>query len=114
MALFLSLFPIVLLIFLMVKKNGLASYIALPLIALLVYILQLAYFQNPFGLINANAVSGIVAALTPITIIFGAILFNRMMEVSGNTDILRNWLGHISTNSVAQLMIIGWAFATPF
>lgn len=111
MALFLSIFPIVLLIFLMVKKNGLASYIALPLIALLVYILQLTYFQNPFGLINANAISGIIAALTPITIIFGAILFNRMMEISGNTDILRSWLGHISTNSVAQLMIIGWAFA---
>ncbi|MFV0430948.1 MAG: L-lactate permease [Alphaproteobacteria bacterium] len=111
MALFLSIFPIILLIFLMVKKNGLASYIALPIIAALVYVLQLVYFKNHLGLINANAISGIIAALTPITIIFGAILFNRMMEVSGNTDILRSWLGTISSNPVAQLMIIGWAFA---
>ncbi len=111
MSLFLSLFPIILLIYLMVKKNGLASHIALPLIALLVYILQLTYFKNPFGLVNANVISGLIAALTPITIIFGAILFNRMMEVSGNTDRLRLWLAGISNNSVAQLMIIGWAFA---
>lgn len=34
MALFLSIFPIVLLIWLMVKKNGMASYIALPLTAM--------------------------------------------------------------------------------
>lgn len=111
MSLFLSISPIVLLIFLMVKKNGLPSYIAIPAIALLIYVLQLFYFKNDFTLINANVISGVIATLTPITIIFGAILFNRMMEVSGGTDILRKWLGKISTNSVAQLMIIGWAFA---
>lgn len=111
MSLFLSIFPIVLLIYLMVKKNGLPSFIALPLIAVLVYILQLTYFKNAFGLVNANVISGMIATLTPITIIFGAILFNRMMEISGGTDILRKWLGNISDNPVAQLMIIGWAFA---
>ncbi len=111
MSLLLSIFPIVLLIFLMVKKNGLPSYIALPLIAVLVYILQLTYFKSGFTVINANVISGMIATLTPITIIFGAILFNRMMEVSGGTDILRKWLGNISDNPVAQLMIIGWAFA---
>ena len=42
MALFLSILPIALLIYLMVKKNALPSYIALPLIAGLVYILQLS------------------------------------------------------------------------
>lgn len=110
MALFLSLFPIILLIFLMVKKNGLASYVALPLIAIFVYILQLTYFKNGLNLINANALSGIIDAITPITVIFGAILFNRMMEASGKMNILRKWLGTISVNPIAQLMIIGWAF----
>ncbi len=111
MSLFLSIFPIVLLIFLMVKKNGLPSYYALPLIAILIYVLQLTYFGNSFTSTNANVISGMIATLTPITIIFGAILFNRMMEISGGTNILRKWLGNISDNSVAQLMIIGWAFA---
>lgn len=111
MSLFLSIFPIILLIFLIVKRNGVPSYIALPLIALFIYIIQISYFSRDFMLLNANLVSGAVATLTPISIIFGAILFNRMMEESGSTNILRQWLGNISPNPVAQLMIIGWAFA---
>lgn len=111
MALFLSIFPIILLIYLMVKRNGMPSYIALPLIALLVYILQLTYFDQAMVLLNANIISGLISTLTPITIIFGAILFNRMMEESGSTNVLRQWLANINPNPVAQLMIIGWAFA---
>lgn len=38
MALFLSVFPIVLLIYLMVKRNALPSYVALPLTALLIFV----------------------------------------------------------------------------
>ncbi|MGV6989407.1 L-lactate permease [Testudinibacter sp. P80/BLE/0925] len=111
MALTLSLFPIVLLIYLMVKRNSMPSYIALPLIALLVYVLQLTYFEQDFTLLNANVISGIISTQTPVTIIFGAILFNRMMEISGAINVLRRWLSNINPNPVAQLMIIGWAFA---
>ncbi|MDO4696428.1 MAG: L-lactate permease [Neisseria sp.] len=111
MALFLSILPIVLLIWMMVKKNSIPSYIALPLTAILIYILQITYFGNPFNLLNANIISGLISTFTPITVIFGAILFNRMMETTGNIDILRKWLGNINPNPIAQLMIIGWAFA---
>ena len=38
-------------------------------------------------------------------------MFNRMMETTGCIDIIRKWLATISPNPVAQLMIIGWAFA---
>ena len=34
-----------------------------------------------------------------------------MMEKTGAMNVLRRWLGNISPNPVAQLMIIGWAFA---
>ena len=111
MALFLSIFPIVLLIWLMVKKNSVPSYIALPATALLIYILQISYFGNPFAELNANVAAGLVATLTPITVIFGAIMFNRMMETTGCIDVIRKWLATISPNPVAQLMIIGWSFA---
>lgn len=111
MNLLFSLLPIVLLIYLIVKPKGMASYIALPVIALLTYLLQLLWFKQPAMLLNANIISGIISTLTPITIIFGAILFNRMMEISGGTQILRDWLSAINPNPVAQLMIIGWAFA---
>ncbi|UOO77727.1 L-lactate permease [Neisseria sp. Dent CA1/247] len=111
MALFLSIFPIVLLIWLMVKKNGMPSYIALPLTAALIYVLQITYFNNSFMLLNANVISGLISTLTPITVIFGAIMFNRMMETAGCIEVIRKWLGNINPNPVAQLMIIGWAFA---
>ena len=111
MDLFLSIFPIVLLIYLMVKRNAFPSYVALPLIAGIVYLLQLFYFKNEFILLNANVISAIISVFTPISVIFGAVFFNRMMETSGAMNTLRSWLGNISENPVAQLMIIGWAFA---
>ena len=63
--LILSIAPIILLIWLMVKKNAVPSYIALPGTALIIYLLQLFYFKNDFMLLNANAAAGIVATLTP-------------------------------------------------
>lgn len=111
MALFLSIFPIVLLIYLMVKRNSLPSYVALPWVAVVVLIIHLLFFATDITVISANITSAIMSVLTPITVIFGAILFNRFSEASGVTNTLRKWLGTISANHVAQLMIIGWAFA---
>ena len=74
MALFLSIFPIVLLIWLMVKKMAYHLNIALPATAALIYVLQITYFGNNFMLLNANIMSGLISTLTPITVIFGAIL----------------------------------------
>lgn len=111
MALFLSIFPIVLLIYLMVKRNALPSYVALPWIAVVVLIIQLIFFGTDIQTVSANIVAAIVDVQTPITVIFGAILFNRFSEVSGVTNTLRKWLGAINPNPVAQIMIIGWAFA---
>ena len=105
--LILSIFPVILLIWLMVKKNSVPSYIALPGTALFIYLLQIFYFKNDFMTLNANAVAGVVATLTPITVIFGAIFFNRMMEATGCINVIRQWLGNINPNPVAQLMIIG-------
>ncbi len=107
----LSVFPIILLIYLMVKRNALPSYVALPWIATLVMGVHLLHFNTDIVTISANVTAAIVAVQTPITVIFGAILFNKFSEVSGATDTMRKWLGNINPNPVAQLMIIGWAFA---
>ena len=111
MAFALSIFPIILLIYLMVKRNALASYVALPWVAVVVLMIHLAYFGTDIATISANVTASIVAVQTPITVIFGAILFNKFSEMSGVTNVLRRWLGNINPNPVAQLMIIGWAFA---
>lgn len=111
MDLFVSIFPIALLIYLMTKKNGMPSNKALPLTALLIYFIQLIYFQANPNLINATVISGLLTAWVPIMIIWGAILLFKTMEVTGAMNTVRHWLNNISPNPVAQLMIIGWAFA---
>lgn len=110
-SLILAMMPIIVLIWMMTKKNGVPSYIALPFTAAFVACLQIFYFQTDLTLIGANIIAGSLAAITPITIIAGAILMNRMMCLSGAENTISRWLEGISRNKVAQLMIIGWAFA---
>lgn len=111
MSLFFSIAPIILLIWMMTKHQGVPAYIALPLTALVVYALQLLWFNGDLLLLHANVITALVAVFTPITIIAGAILLNKLMQISGAESVVRNWLENISPNPVAQLMIIGWAFA---
>ncbi len=111
MPLLFSIAPIVLLIWMMTKRNGVPSYLALPLTAAVVCAVQLLWFDASLRLLHANIITALVSTLTPITIIAGAILLNKLMQVSGAENAVRRWLETISPNPVAQLMIIGWAFA---
>ncbi|MFC0267632.1 L-lactate permease [Kushneria aurantia] len=103
--------PLVLLIFLMGKKNSMASSRALPLCAMLAYLLALAVFDRDANAVNATVVSGLLMALTPLSIVAGAIFMFRTMEVTGALTTIRGALNGISHNPIAQLMIVGWAFA---
>ncbi|MBK8177121.1 MAG: L-lactate permease [Rhodospirillales bacterium] len=103
--------PVIVLIFMMTKKNNVPSHIALPISALLVYGISLIYFGNDPNVTNATIVNGLLTAWVPIFIIWGAILLFKTMEVTGAMNTVRSWLNGVSPNPVAQLMIIGWAFA---
>lgn len=103
--------PIIILIWLMTKRDPLPSYIALPAMALLTGLLQLVYFRADWQLVAANSLAGGLSVATPISIIAGAILLNRLLAISGAEATIKSWLESISSNPVAQLMIIGWAFA---
>lgn len=83
MPLLFSIAPIVLLIWMMTKRNGVPSYLALPLTAAVVYAVQLLWFDASLRLLHANIITALVSTLTPITIIAGAILLNKLMQVSG-------------------------------
>lgn len=111
MDLIVSVAPIALLIFLMTKKNSTPSHVALPLIAGLVYAIKLVYFEQNANLVNATVVNGLLTALTPILIIWGAIFLFKTMEHSGAMRVVSDWLNGVSANPVAQLMIVGWAFS---
>jgi len=103
--------PIVLLVYWMTKKDGMPSNRALPLAALLLYGVLLGWFALGPRLVHAAVVEGLLTALTPIMIVWGAILLFKTMEHTGAMDTLRRWLNGITSNRVAQLMIVGWAFS---
>ncbi|WP_404340742.1 L-lactate permease [Pseudoalteromonas mariniglutinosa] len=103
--------PIIMLIWLMTKRRPLPSHLALPAMAVLTGLLQLFYFHADWQLVAANTLAGGLAVATPISIIAGAVLLNRLLAISGAEATIKSWLESISSNPVAQLMIIGWAFA---
>ncbi|HEM6398563.1 TPA: L-lactate permease [Streptococcus suis] len=94
MDIFLSVFPIVILIFLMIKMRVPANY-ALPGIAGLVYFILLFYFNTDFVLLNSGLVTGFWATLTPITVIMGAVLFNNFQQKTGNQAVINRWMSCI-------------------
>jgi lactate permease len=110
MDLFFAALPIVLLIFVMTKKNGLPSTVAFALAALLTYLVRIWFFKTSLNLAHAAIISGLLQALTPISIVFGAIFFFVALEHSGAMQTLRLWLDGVSRNPVAQLMMVGWSF----
>lgn len=103
--------PIIVLIYLMSKRRSMPANHALPLCALLAYLVTLLVFNREVSLVHASVIAGMLKAWTPILIIAGAIFLFRCMQVSGALDIMRQWLNQISTNPVAQLMIVAWAFS---
>src|SRR5262245_34678679 len=107
---FLAILPIAVLIYVMTKRRSWPSHISLPFAAALVYFLSLVHFRLDPNLVNATVVSGALSALTPISIIWGAILLSQTMRRSGAERSIAEWLKGVSPNRVAQLMIVGWAF----
>ncbi len=106
-----AIFPLLLLIVLLTKPNPMPSYVALPVAAVVVLVVKLLWFGTHPTSLSADVLLGFLSALTPITIIFGAVFLFKTMEHSGGMDIMRAWLNGVSANPVAQVMIIGWAFA---
>jgi len=105
-----AILPIAFLIYVMTKKKSWPSHISLPFAAILVYVLVLVHSRLDPNLVNATVVNGTLSALTPISIIWGAILLSLTMRRSGAERIIGEWLKEVSANPVAQLMIVGWAF----
>lgn len=107
---FFAVLPIVALIVVMTKPRPWPSTVAFAFAAALTFGIRVWYFEMPVPLGGAAVVAGLLNALTPIAIVFGAIFFFVAMEKSGAMDVLRQWLTGLSGHPVAQLMIVGWAF----
>src|SRR5215813_958597 len=106
----LAVLPIAFLIYVMTKKESWPSHRSLPVVAALVYFLVLVHSRLDANLVNATVVNGALSALTPISIISGAILLSQTMRRSSAERVIGRWLKDVSANPVAQLMIVGWSF----
>jgi lactate permease len=106
----LAILPIGLLIYVMTKKKSWPSHVSLPFAAILVYLLVLVHSKLDANLVNATVLNGTLSALTPISIIWGAILLSLTMRRSGAERTIGEWLKGMSPNPIAELMIVGWAF----
>ncbi|MEM6278469.1 MAG: L-lactate permease [Verrucomicrobiota bacterium] len=102
--------PILFLIVVMTKRRSWPSHIALPATALLVLVLRVFYFAGESWLTSAALIKGALSALTPIAIIWSAILLADFMQRSGAQSVVNQSLDRVSRHPVAQLMLIGWAF----
>ncbi len=107
---FLAILPVAVLIYVMTKKRSWPSHKSLPFAAVLVYLLVLIHSRLDSNLANATIVNGALSALTPISILWGALLLSQTMRRSGGERIISESLKGVSPNPVAQLMIVGWAF----
>jgi lactate permease len=106
-----AILPIALLAYVITKKNPWPVHLALPAAAGLVYFSVLVWFRADPNLVNATVVNGALSALTPLSIIWGAILLAQTIHRSGAERVIGQRLNYVSPNPVAQLMIIGWAMA---
>lgn len=125
MTLLLAALPVALLIIAMTSPwprrwLPLPAHIALPAMALLAYVLQLAYFRGGspdepssgvVRLVHAGVIDGVLSSLTPLAIVFGAVLLFKTMELSGAMRVVTGRLQSLRADRVAHLVLVGWAFS---
>lgn len=104
--------PVFFLLFATLKKNPLPTTSSLPISAVLLAVVRLAYLSlDPLETL-ALMVAGVFGALTPITIVAGAIFLFECMENSGCIAWMNMAMKRLSDgHPVAEVMLIAWSFA---
>ncbi len=117
MTLVMAILPIALLVAVMTltwPRRGLPlpAHVALPGVAVLAYVLRFVQPDDVApGIIHAAVVDGVLSSLTPLAIVFGAVLLFKTMEKSGAMAVLAARLRELTPDPIAQLMLVGWAFS---
>ncbi|KAL3905151.1 MAG: hypothetical protein SGILL_009793 [Bacillariaceae sp.] len=82
MDVFFGLLPIMVLVFVTVKKNPWPTTTSLPFAAFMLFLIRLMYYGSDVILTCGSVVLGLHEALSPITIIAGAMLLFETMEAT--------------------------------
>lgn len=110
---FLCALPLIFLVFVtVVKPFILSTSVSLPVAAFMLWFIRVAYLNTVANYANAAVWGGFFEALTPLSIITGAILLFQAMH---HTKCLPWMMGQIKLLSgghpIAEIFLIGWAFA---
>jgi lactate permease len=106
-----SLTPVIsVLVFLVLLKMPAAK--AMPLSALVTGLSAFFIWEMDALVLTASVVEGLLAALTPLSIIFGAVFLLNTLKYSGAMDTIRVGFTHINGDARVQVIIICWLFGS--
>ncbi|MEM6459705.1 MAG: L-lactate permease [Planctomycetota bacterium] len=83
---------------------------ALPLAAVLAYGVQWVWTAEAAA-IHARVIEGLLSSLTPLAIVFGAVLLFATLERSGAMAVLTGRLRRMSPDPMAQVLLVGWSLS---
>jgi lactate permease len=107
-----SLAPIAFLLVVTLIPRPLPTTTSLPLSALICWLIRIAYFSASPNAVTAQAFSGALAAVTPVTIVAGAIFLFESMDSASCILWMRFQMQRLTAgHAVAEIMLIGWAFS---
>jgi lactate permease len=106
-----SLTPVIsVLIFLVLMRLSAAK--AMPLSMLMTSLSAYFIWEMDALMLSASVVEGLLAALTPLSIIFGAVLLLNTLKHAGAMDTIRSGFTQISSDARVQVIIICWLFGS--
>ncbi|NKF50125.1 L-lactate permease [Shewanella sp. WXL01] len=106
-----SLTPVIsVLVFLVLLK--LPASKAMPISMVATALAAVFVWQMDSGFLAASVVEGLLSALTPLSIIFGAVFLLNTLKYSGAMDTIRAGFTNISSDARVQVIIICWLFGS--
>lgn len=115
---FLASFPIIALVAAMTirapkARLPLPAHIALPAAAVLALVLQTLAGADGTGatVLSARIIEGLLTSLTPLAIVFGAILLFKTLKSSGAMDAILARLEQSVPDQVMRVVLIAWSFS---
>ncbi len=85
---------------------------AMPISMVITALAAVFIWQMDTTLLAASVVEGLLSAITPLTIIFGAVFLLNTLKYSGAMDTIRAGFTNISSDARVQVIIICWLFGS--
>ncbi|GIU35626.1 L-lactate permease [Shewanella colwelliana] len=85
---------------------------AMPISMVVTGLAAVFIWQMDTTILAASVVEGLLSALTPLTIIFGAVFLLNTLKYSGAMDTIRAGFTNISGDARVQVVIICWLFGS--